>query len=413
MKSFESFIALRYLLGSKKSGFISIILGLSTIGVFLGTFVLIIALSVMNGFEQEVKDRIVGTFAHIKINQYHAKDINNPDSIINEIKDLKGVVGASPFISDKIGLASKDVRDGLMMMGIDPEKEKTITEIENRIVEGSYNLSRGLSKNGKEMDAIILGRHVANRLKVYIGDEVTAISLKGAADMFSGFTPKMKKLRVTGLYESGMYEYDNNLSFMSLDVAADLLNLEGATGIQIKTDDPFKADLVAEKIQEKLGYPYYAIDWMKQNHTLFEWINTEQIIAFIIISLIILIATFNITSSLLMIIMEKTGEIGILLSMGASRYSIKKIFIITAMTVGVLGSFAGTFLATILCYIQETYKLIPLPGDVYFLPFFPVRLEFLHVLAVFFTANILCFIFALFPASKAASLLPVEALKYE
>ena len=410
---FEFFIAKRYLWGKKKTSFISTILFISITGVFLGTLVLIVTLSIMNGFEKEVKTRIVGSFAHIKLQQFHHEPILNPDSLIALVLREPGVAAASPLIEDKIGLSSREARDGGILRGVDPAREGDVTDLLKNVKMGALKLDSVRSAKGRLNPGIVLGAYVADKLRVIPGDEVIIMSLRGEDDAMAGVMPRMKRMTVSGIYESGMFEYDAALSFASLETARGLLDMKGVTHIQIRVHDVTRADRVAEALQDRLGYPYYCVDWMKQYRTLIKWMNSEKFIAFIVISMIILVAIFNIISSLLMVIIEKTGEIGILLSMGATAGNIRRIFLINGVIVGIVGTALGALCGLLLCFLQIRYDLVKLPGDVYFIDSLPMIVQWLDVLAVVAVANLLCFVFSLYPAHKAAKMRPVEALIYK
>ncbi|OGS37352.1 MAG: hypothetical protein A2293_05180 [Elusimicrobia bacterium RIFOXYB2_FULL_49_7] len=410
---FEFFIARRYLWGKKRTSFISTILFISIIGVFLGTMVLIVTLSIMNGFEQAVKTRIVGTFAHIKLQRFHGETIAHPDSLMDLVMQDPDVVAAAPLIEDKIGLSSKQARDGIIVHGVDLARENGVTDLAKNIKLGQLNLDSVQSVKERKNLGIVLGSYVADKLRVIPGDEVVIMSLRGEEDAMAGIMPRMKRMTVSGIYESGMYEYDANLSFISIEAAQSLFEMKGVSHIEIRVRNAAHADLVAEALQNRIGYPYYCVDWMKQYRTLIKWMNSEKFIAFIVISMIILVAIFNIISSLLMVIMEKTGEIGILLSMGARNRSILKIFVLNGFLVGVIGTFLGTLVGLLICFVQIKFNLVKLPGDVYFIDTLPMIVKWGDVLAVVVCANFLCLLFSLYPAFKAARLKPVEALIYK
>jgi lipoprotein-releasing system permease protein len=411
--NFEFFIAKRYLWGKKKTSFISTILFISIVGVFLGTMVLIVTLSIMNGFEKAIKTRIVGSFAHVQVLKYHHEPIGNPDSLMAIVRDSREVKAVSPLIEEKIGISSSEVRDGIILRGIDLEKEIEVTDVKKNLKHGGLNLGMVRSVKDRENPGIIVGAYLADKLRIIVGDEVILMSLRGEEDVLVGIMPKMKRATVSGLYESGMHEYDANLAFVSIKTAQQLFDMAGATAIQVKVKDLTEADKAAKKLQDKLGYPYYCVDWMKKYSTLIKWMNSEKFIAFIVISMIIMVALFNIISSLLMVIMEKTGEIGILSSMGAKSSSILRIFVIDGISVGLIGTLAGTIVGLAICFVQIKYNVVKLPGDVYFIDSVPMLVKWLDVVAVVGVANVMCFLFSLYPAFKAARMRPVNALVYK
>lgn len=409
----EWFIAFRYLRGKRKYGSNTAVALFSTIGVFLGSWVLVIALSIANGFEKEVRDRIVGTLAHAKILQYHSRPFTDYDSIRTEILKHPEVIGASPYIMGKGGVEHDQIQEGAMIMGIDTELEKNVTDIGKVIEYGSFSLDSMMSKRNRELPGILLGIGMADKMGVRPGSEIVLMSLvsvKGEIDP----VPKMMRFVITGIFETGMYEYDMNLIYISLESAQSLFNTKGVEGIQIRTTDLFRAGEIAKEVKDNLGgYPFKSIDWQSQNKSLFQWMKLEKLIIFIVISLIMLVASFNIISSLIRIIIEKRREIGILMSMGTSSGKILKIFMLYGTIIGLVGSTIGTGLGVILCYIQHRWHLIPLPGDIYFINTLPVLLRTTDILAVYSIANVICFLAALYPAWRASKTPPAESIRYE
>jgi lipoprotein-releasing system permease protein len=408
MKSIELLISLRYLRGKRKIGTY-----ITAIGVCLGSFVLIIALSVANGFEKEVRDRIVGTLAHAKIFQYHSIPIANPDSLRAEVLKQPGVVAAAPYITSKGVIEHEQVQEGIMVMGIDDSLEPTVTDLHTTIKYGTLALGTLKSNRGREFPGIIVGLGLADKMGVRQGAEVVLMSLT-TVEGSSEPVPKMMRFTVAGIFETGMYEYDLNLVYISIASAQELYEMKGVEGIQIKTTDLFKAAAIVENVKEALGsYPYRVQDWESQNKSLFQWMKLERLIIYIVISLIILVAALNIISSLITMIYEKRREIGILMSMGATSLSVLKIFVIYGIVVGFVGSTVGVSLSVLLCWIQFHYRLIPLPGDIYFIDTLPVIIRGIDVFGVYFTANVIAWLTTIYPAYKASKMLPAESIRYE
>ncbi len=409
----EWYIALRYLRGKRKHGSNTIVTLFSAIGVFLGSLVLVIALSIANGFEKEVRDRIIGTLAHAKILQYHSRLFEGYDSLRHKILKHPEVIGASPYIMGKIGIEHNQVQEGGMVIGIDIELEKTVTDIESAIKDGEFILDSAVSKKDRRLPGIIVGMGMANKMGVRKGAEiivVALVSVEGELDP----SPKMMRFVVTGVFETGMYEYDLNLVYISLESAQNLFNTKGVEGIQIRTTDIFRAGEIAEEVKDNLGgYPYKSIDWLTQNKSLFQWMKLEKLIIFIVISLIMVVASFNIVSSLIRMIVEKRREIGILMSMGATSWNLMKIFMLYGTIIGLIGSTAGTGLGVLVCYIQYRWNLIPLPGDIYFINTLPVLISTSHILAVYGIANLICILAAIYPAWRASKVPPAESIRYE
>jgi lipoprotein-releasing system permease protein len=385
----------------------------TVIGVGLGSFVLIIALSIANGFEKEVRDRIVGTLAHAKIFQYPTMAIANYDSLRQIILRQQGVTAAAPYITGKGGIEHEQVQEGVLIMGVNDSLEQTVTDIGRAVKFGRFKLDAAKSNRDRSFPGIMIGLGLADKMGVRQGSEVVLMAL-ASADGDAEPTPKMIRFTVTGIFETGMYEYDLNLVYISIKQAQELLSIKGVEGIQIKTVDLFKAGEIAGKIRDSLGgYPYRATDWESQNRSLFKWMKLERLIIFIVISLIMVVAALNIVSSLITTIFEKRREIGILMSMGATSSSILRIFMTYGMVVGFIGSTVGVLLGVILCYIQYHWRLIPLPGDVYFIDKLPVIIRSIDVIAVYAVANIIAWLTTIYPAYKASKTLPAESIRYE
>jgi lipoprotein-releasing system permease protein len=410
--SYEILIAKRYLRAKRRTGFISLITYFSVGGVFLGTAALIIALAITNGFGNEVLSRIVGTFAHLKIQKYHGEGVAFYDSLAVLIGKHTDVVATAPFVANKVGISSRDVQDGVLLLGIDLEKERKVTDIARNLKFGHLTFDSTVSQNGRRLPGILIGTLLADRLRVDLGDEVTLMSLQAGETWHPGMVPRMGRFVLTGLVECGMYEYDANLCYVSVKNAQDLFTMgDSVTGIHARVRDIFRADKVGQEIQEKLGYPYYGLDWMAQNRTLFSWMKLEKAVVFAVILLIVLVAAFNIISSLIMVVIEKTKEIGILVSMGAKRKSIRLIFMLEGIVIGLAGTILGAAAGLALCYFQQQYHFIPIPGEVFFIDFLPVQVKWTDTAAVFAATNLLCFLATLYPANRAARLLPVDALR--
>lgn len=408
MSSFERFISLRYLRGKRKIGTY-----VTAVGICLGSFVLIIALSIANGFEKEVRDRIVGTHAHARIMQYHARPLENFDSLRQVILKHPQVRGAAPFILGKGAIEKDQIQEGIMFTGIDDDLEDSVTDLGKTVKWGTLNLDSTVSSKGRKFPGICIGIGLADKLGVRDGSEVVLMTLapvEGETDP----VPKMARFTVTGVFETGMYEYDLNLVYISITSAQQMLNMKGVEGIQIRTTDLFKAAQIGSDIQQYLGgYPYRVVDWMMQNKSIFQWMKLEKLVIFLVISLIMFVAALNIVSSLVTTVAEKHREIGILMSMGATSSSIMKIFMHYGIIVGFVGSTVGTLLGVGLCYIQYHWRLIPLPGDIYFINTLPVIIQIKDVAMVYVAANVIAWLTTIYPAYKASKMLPAESIRYE
>ena len=413
-KTIDLFIGLRYLRGKRKSGFISFITYISAGGLFLGTLALIIALSVANGFEKEVRDRIVGTLAHAKILQYYGTPIEKYDSLRRVILKQPDVLAAAPYIMGKGGIEYDKVQEGILITGVDAAVETTVTEIGRKITFGKFFLDSMTSERKRKLPSVIIGIGLADKMGVRPGAEVVLGSLTSENGELST-TPSMARFVVSGIFETGMYEYDVGLVYIAIPSAQALMHMKGVEGIQIKTTDLFHADRISNNVMKALGgYPYRAVDWKSQNKSLFDWMRLERLIIFLVISLIIVVAAFNIISSLIMMIQEKRREIGILMGMGATTGAIMKIFMLNGIIIGFLGSTLGMAVGLIVCYIQQRYALIPLPGDIYFINKLPVQIQWWpDVALIYITANFICSLATLYPAWAASKMLPAESIRID
>jgi len=410
----ESFVALRYLRGKRKTiGFVSWITYISAAGVCLGSFVLIVALSIANGFEKEVRDRIVGTLAHAKVCRFHTRELYGYEELRQKIMEHPQVIGASPFITGKGGIEYQNRQEGVLIHGIDPELEPTVTDVHKAVKSGFFKLDSTVSSRGRAFPGVLIGKGMADQMSAREGAEIVLYCLpldNGVEEL----TPKMARFTVAGVFETGMYEYDLNYVYISLESAKNMMNMIGVEGIQIRTTDLFRADRIANNVLEFLGgYPYRVLDWQTQNKSLFQWMKLERLIIFIVISLIMVVAAFNIISSLIMMILEKRREIGILMSMGATSGAVMRIFRLNGVVVGFLGSTVGVTLGAALGYIQQRWQLIPIPGDLYFINKLPLVVSPIDVLAVYIAANVICWAATIYPAKQAASLLPAESIRYD
>lgn len=409
--SFEYFIGGRYLRAKHKETFISLITILSVAGVTVGVMALIVVIAVMAGFESDLKQRILGVESHIVLMR-HDGSFSGYKKISRQINEFQGVEAATPFIYSQIMLRSSTGVSGAVLRGIDPESAGSVIKIlKNSVLQNLKQIQRqGNSKTF--VPGIILGKELAKNLGVLKGDAVYLISSRGMISPI-GYLPAMKRFEVVGLFESGMYEYDGSLAYIDLEDAQKILNMKGSvTGIEVRVDDIYNARNIAEKIVSELGFPYWARDWMRMNHNLFSALKLEKTVMFIILALIVLVAAFNIASTLIMMVMGKTKDIAILKAMGAMDSSIRKIFIYKGMIIGAVGTLLGVCLGFIICKLLEKYKFIQLPGDVYYISTLPVRLEALDVFMIASAAMVICFLATLYPASQASKLNPIEAIRY-
>lgn len=410
---FEFFIAGRYLRSKRKTGFISLITYISTIGVMIGVAALIIALSIANGFENEVRSRIIGFDAHLKLRTFHDQGLTDYPMLMTQVDSLPHVVASAPYLFEKGMIVSKSHKEGILIKAIDPQKESGVTSLVNNITYGTLNLGMIAVENGRDYPGIVLGYSLADRLNVGLGERVQILTASGL-DFSAMGVPKFRTYRVAGYFETGLYDYDDNFGFISIEQGQKLFDMpDRVTGIEIKLDDLYNADLVAQMLRDKLGYPYRPVTWFETNKSLFSWMQIEKWAIFAILCLIVMVAAFNIVSTLIMVVMEKRKDIGILKSMGAFSASVMKIFVFEGLVSGIVGTLLGLILGYAACWAQLEYKLISLPSDVYIINSLPIKLEWIDFFAIAAAAILLSFSATIYPAFKASKLDPIEAIRYE
>ncbi|GAB4336812.1 MAG: lipoprotein-releasing ABC transporter permease subunit [Calditrichia bacterium] len=410
---YESFIARRYFRAKRKTGFISIITYVSIIGVMIGVAALDIVLSSFNGFEGEVRTRLINADAHIQLRKYHSEGIKNYYAISDSIRRLPHVLGAAPVIRQEGVIRSREGNQPCVIRAVDPQRIADVSEVPKHIVSGNFDL--GIQTvDGREMYGIVLGRYLAENLMIFSpGEVVTLFVISENASIFS--PPVVKQFVVTGISEIGFFEYDKVLAYISLEAGQKLFRMPNSVSwIEVKLDDYNLAGKVAPQITEIVGgYPFVARTWFELNRSLYSWMTIEKWGAFVILSLIIMVAAFNIVSSLIMIVMEKTREIGILKSMGASSHSIMRIFLWEGTIIGILGTGLGSLIGFVVCYLQQTFGLVKLPSDVYLIDRLPVHMQWTDFTAIALVGIMLCLVASVYPAYKASRLEPVEAIRYE
>jgi len=413
--SYELFIARRYLKSKRKTGFISLITYISMLGVAIGVAALIIVLSIMNGFESEVRSRIIGFGSHIELRKFHQEPMSDYPAVADQVENVEHIVGLSPYIQEK-GLVfhpKNKKKEGLAVKGIDPGTVGSVSDIEQDVVYGVFDVGEVHSDGSRSYPGIVLGRYLADKLGADLGDKIQILSPTGITPLLSSM-PRFFTFQVTGFFETGIFEFDDLFAYIDIHEAQRLFDMKNqVSGLEIKLDDLDRADAVKAAIEDILGYPYTAITWFQMNKNLFSWMQIEKWGAFIILSLIIMVAAFNIISTLIMIVLEKTKEIGILKSMGATSSGIMKIFMFEGLIGGVVGTVLGCVLGYGLCWAQLKYEFFSLPPDVYIISALPVLMRVRDFFMISGAAIFLCFMATVYPAFKAANLNPVEAIRYE
>lgn len=405
---YHLFIALRYLRSRKRHRGISFNTAISIGGVALGVMALLVVLSVMSGFHEDLQKKILGVNAHLVVLNYKGS-IDDYAPVMERLKDEKEIISASPFVLGQVMVSSGEKGQGVYIRGIDPSLEVRTTEIAVHIKEGSMDR---LTED-KELPGIIIGKELSSRLGLFANDKVNVLSPTGEIGPL-GMIPKIRTFRVVGIFEMGMFEFDSNLVIANLKSTQDFFDMgKSVTGIEVRLKDLYKAAEVRERIQKTLGYPYFAKDWMQMNRNLFSALKLEKFAMFIILVLIILVASFNIVSNLIMNVIEKEREIAILKAMGATNRGIMKIFMLQGFLIGLVGTIIGVAGGFALSYILNTYQIIKLPPDIYYLSHLPVKMKLFDFIVVSISAVTISFLSTIYPALQAARLDPVEPLRYE
>jgi len=411
---FEFFVSRRYIKSKRKQAFISLITLLSMIGITVGVMVLIVVISVMSGAEADLRDRILSVEPHIVVTRLEGF-FYDYRRVIQMAEEIEGVVSARPFIYSQAMLRSRGGISGAVLKGghrAKPLKNLSSETMPKRSHEKSDLLTKDGTPGTVAIPRIALGKELAKNLKANKGDMVSLISSGGKTSR-SGLNPVMKRFVVSDIFESGLYEYDKTLAYIELKDAQRILGgRDMVTGIEVRVTDIDRTDKITEQLNKKTGFAFWVRDWRKMNRNLFLSLKIQKTTMYIILALIVLVAAFNIASTLIMMVMEKTRDIAILKTMGASNRSIRKIFVFKGMIIGFIGTVLGVCLGFILCVLLKQYQFIDLPGDVYYFNKLPVKLESLDVLIITSATLLICFLASLYPSYKASKLDPVEGIRY-
>jgi len=427
--SYELFVSIRHLSAKKSQKFISLNTWISIAGVGLGVMALIVVIAVMSGFSKDLRDKILGTNSHVVVSNMNRAMLENYDGILKKVSSVEGVMAAAPFIMNQVMLINGDRVSGIVVRGIDPEKEETVSDLGKNMVSGTVSdLKTKSSFSGeikgrekKNRAGIIVGKELSRRLGVGVGDIVSMVSPVSRVTPV-GLIPRMKLFKVVGVFESGMYEYDANLSFILLKSAQKFFSMKnGVSGIEVRVADIEQAGNIASVIQKELGFPYLVRDWMRMNRNLFSALKLEKVVMFIILILIIFVAAFNIVSTLFMLVMEKAKEIAILKSMGASCSSIMKIYSYQGLVIGLVGTFLGCAtgfvivpnLNEIVGSIESIFGIVAFPSDVYYLDRLPSKIQYMDSFLIIIFSVVICLVASLYPAWRASKLDLVDGLRYE
>ena len=390
----ECWIAWRYLITKRKEKFLGLISIIAILGVVVGVAALMVVTAVMSGFSQDLRDKIIGNFSHLSISA--DLGIEQPQVVIKKLESMPQIQGASPFIDGQALVRQDKKVFGIKIRGIDPQGIAQVSRLRDYLIYGDI---LRLDSQG-----VIVGKELARFLGLQLGETVTLqVSPR-----------KMHKLVVRGIFSSGMYEYDTELIFLHLDKVKEMLRVSRVTGIAVKLDNIDRAPIIKEKIENLLGYPYRVRTWMESNANFFAALKLEKVTMFIILSLIVLVAALNIVSTLIVMVVQKTKDIGIFKAIGMPRKQIRKIFTYEGLAIGFIGITLGVALGWLLCFLLKRYQFVKLPADIYYLDHLPVSLSFWPDVALIIVAALAITVLStIYPALRAGRLNPVEALRYE
>ena len=409
---FEAFIALRYLFALRKQSFISIISICAVCGVALGVAALIVVIGVMNGFSKDLRDKILGVNAHVIISSL-AGGVRDAEAVETAASQTPEVMGVTPFIYSEVMLSSPEGVKGMVLRGIDPRTAESVLSLSKDMLDGSLSALSDDDPDGRP--GIIIGSELAKRLSLSPGMQVSLLSPSGRHTA-AGFQPKIRNFIVQGTFRTGMYEYDSSLGYVTVEAARDLLGYKPGfvSGLEVRIKDVDRAEQVSQSLRQRLsGFPVYVRHWQEMNANLFAALKLEKTAMFIILAMIVLVGSFSIVNTLVMLVMQKTKDIAILMSLGAEPSSISRIFMLQGTFIGVIGTILGYALGVPTSLLLKKYQFIKLPSDVYPVDYLPVRLEALDMTLIGLAALALCFLSTLYPARRAAALNPSDALRYE
>jgi len=406
--SIESFIAWRYLKSKRKMGFITIISLISIIGVMIGTAALIVVLSVFNGFNGLVTSLLVGFDPHIRIEKPKNENISNLDSLERIISGIKEIKSFSPVISEKAMIITGQINRVIIINGVDDKKIGEVSGVKNKIINGKFEFD-----DNYELKSIVLGLTLADRLGVIKGDTVFLVSSSGMDNSILQFSnPKVMKLKVIGIFESNNKDYDNFYAYISLSAAKELFDTDYST-IEVRLNDINNSLKVKKEIENVLPAGFTVLTWYDLHKDLYSIMKIERWVAYIILCLIIAVATFNILGSLTMTVIEKKRDIGVMISFGFTKKKIARIFMLQGLLVGVIGTVLGCLLGLLLCILQIKFGLFPLDPNIYIISALPVELRWTDFIYVSFASILICFLATIYPSRRAANLLPIDAIRWE
>jgi lipoprotein-releasing system permease protein len=408
----ELYIGLRYILSNTGTKFLSLITWIAVAGVFLGVMALVVVLAVMNGLQHDLREKILGVNAHLLIMSEGLAPFADYEKTFGVVTSEEQVLAASPFVYTEaiVSNGGTQYNEGVVVRGVDPEREPHVTNVSQCMIGGLFRFE------GDDADrpGLVMGYMLANRLRVHVGDVVKLYSPVATTITPIGLVPRAYEFRLNGVFKTGMYEYDSKFTYLSLAGAQSFLGIgDTVHGIEVKVSDIYKADEIGRSIADKLGPPFFANDWMTMNRNLFSALKLEKTAMFIILILIVLVASFTIISTIIMMVNDRVREIGILKSMGLTSRSVMRIFLADGFLIGIVGTALGCLGGYGLASLLDKYKFVSLPADVYWIDTLPVEMETGDFILVCAASILISMLAAVYPAFKASQLYPVEAIRYE
>ncbi|WP_316900263.1 lipoprotein-releasing ABC transporter permease subunit [Pseudodesulfovibrio indicus] len=407
---FETFIATRYLFALRKQSFISVISLFAICGVAIGVGALIVVIGVMNGFSTDLRDKILGVNAHILVTSLRG-GISDYKELADEAMEVPGVIGVTPFVYSEVMLSTRTGVKGVVLRGIDPDTSGSVLSLSKDMVSGDIER---LKESG-DFPGIIIGSELAKRLGLTEGSFVNLLSPSGQSSA-AGFTPKVRRFVVAGIFRTGMFEYDSSLGYVSIPAARQLLGFKGdlVSGLEISVNDVYNVKQISSDLRDAISsFTVYVRNWQEMNANLFAALELEKSAMFIILAMIVLVGSFSIVTTLVMLVIQKTKDIAVLMSLGADKGSIRNIFMLQGTFIGLAGTVFGFLIGVPVSLLLKKYQFIKLPSNVYPVDYLPVRLEAVDLFAIGAAAFLLCFVATIYPARRAAALSPSEALRYE
>ena len=419
---YELFLSLRYLRARRREVFISLITMISMVGVMIGVMTLNIVLAVMTGFEEDLRNRILGFNPHVVISSLQGF-VDGYADVVDAVSQVPDVVAVAPFVYGQVMVSAGQSVSGSLVRGVDPSLASAVVDIDAHLSFGEVDQlgqKQELTFQTEEtvqtvhLSGVLVGHELARQIGVFVGDPINIISPLSTTPGPLGVVPRVKRFVIVGVFDAGMFEYDSALIYMSLADAQQFFTLgEQVTGIEVKVRDVYQAQTVARELEGVLGFPYTTRDWTEVNSNIFAALKLEKVVYFIVLLLIVLVAAFNIIATLIMVVMEKRKDIAVLKSMGATGNALSRVFIYKGLIIGVVGTLMGTLLGWVGCWLLDRYEFIELPKDVFYVSTLPVKMYAENFFIVGVASVIICLLATIYPARQAARLAPVEVIRYE